>query len=249
VLYSQLSLRSALLVARGVQAPLHPLTIENDPPSLYFNFILDDALLASFAERFAIPEGLTLSPIRCLEGDPPRYVLTLNVYRVSGLTNGLRAEWSTYVVDGFEKLHADKPRYLILEARSNRRSLDPIDLLTPAYEIVHAVADGRVGTTVSTSEGKFYASVPIPNPNTMQKVTVSRDWIEANDYIYWLNGVADRVFYSGSLVNARVLAIASDALDVRNDSYFRTFIKAEEPLQVVAFVDPIELVISPWHNL
>ena len=31
--------------------------------------------------------------------DEPEYLLTLNVYRVSGITNGLRAEWSTYIAD------------------------------------------------------------------------------------------------------------------------------------------------------
>lgn len=244
MLYSQLSLRTAVLVARGLEAPLHPFRVENDPPSLYFNFALDDAKLAAFDERFALPTGLTLAPIRCLEGDRARYVLTLNVYRVSGLTNGLRAEWSTYVCDD-----TGKPRYLILEARANRRSLDPIALFTPAHEIVHAISDERLQTTISASEGRFYAGMPAPDGRTMERVTLTREWVEANDYIYWLNGVADRVYYGGGLANARVVSIPTAAADLRDDTPFRAFIKVDEPLQIVAFLDPIELVISPWHNL
>jgi hypothetical protein len=244
VLYSQLSLRSALLVAQGKEAPLHPFTVENDPPSIYFNFALDETKLAAFRARFPFPEGLALAPIRCLEGDAARFVLTLNVYRVSGLTNGLRAEWSTYVRDG-----SDKPRYLILEARSDRRSLDPIDLLTPASEVAHAIHEARLETSATSSEGKFLASMPAPDARTMLSATITRQWVEANDYIYWLNGVADRVFYGGSLGNARVVALSEHVVEVRNDTYFRAFVKADAPLQTLAFLDPIELVISPWHNL
>jgi hypothetical protein len=244
LLYSQLSLRSALHVARGSEAPLQSFTVENDPPSLYFNFRLDDEKLQAFARRFVLPRGLTLTPIRCLEGAQARYVLTLNVYRVSGLVNALRAEWSTYVCDA-----AGKPRYLILEARSSRPSLDPVALFTRAHAVVHVLSNGRLDSTISATEGVFRASVPTPDARTMERVTISREWVEANDYIYWLNGVADRVFYGGSLVNPRVVSIAVSHADVRDDTFFGQFVAAEAPIEIVAFLDPIELVISPWHNL
>ena len=77
-----------------------------------------------------------------LPDDEPQFLLTLNVYRVSGITNGMRAEWSIYVDDP----HTGVPRYLILDARSSTRSMDPVDIFTPA-STVHHERDGRQLTT------------------------------------------------------------------------------------------------------
>ena len=65
-----------------------------------------------------MPDKFQLVPIRCLEDESPAYLLTLNIYEVSGIVRGSRAEWSTYVDDG-----EGKPCYMVLEARSSSGSM------------------------------------------------------------------------------------------------------------------------------
>ena len=135
--YSQLYLRESLFILIGKSKPIVRFTVEASPPSLYFNFAILPGRLDELARQLDLPHPL--APIRCLEREEPFYCLTLNIYRVSGLANGIRAEWSLYVrgPDGV-------PRYLVVEAVADAGSMDPVAIISRAGQISHEqTADGE----------------------------------------------------------------------------------------------------------
>lgn len=239
-IYSQLYLREALLIMLGRAKPVVRFKVESDPPSVYFNFEIRPDRVAALEEELDLPHPL--APIRCLEGEEPFHCLTLNVYRVSGLVNGIRAEWSLYVRD-----ESGKPRYVVVEAQSDAGSMDPVHIITRAGQVSHE-RSGELLTSaiVSADGGRFESRVRKPEGGTV--VRAAPEWIEANDYIYWRNGLCDRTFYDAGLANARTRQV--DAVDVVIEDGTRWSRSVDPtPRHVVVFEDAIEFAISPWWNL
>ena len=73
-------------------------------------------------------------------------------------------------------------------------------------------------------------------------------WIAANDRIYWTDGVADRTYYDGELMDTPVLTIEPSAVSVTDTTVWSSFVYAE-PISVLLFEEGFELVISPWYNI
>ena len=111
-MYSMLYMRDMFALAFGRAKPLVPFKVEADPPSIYLNWEIDPARVPELQAELDLP--FPLAPIRCVAGEDPFYCLTLNIYRVSGLTNGIRAEWSFYIEDP-----EGTPRYMVVEAQSD----------------------------------------------------------------------------------------------------------------------------------
>ena len=244
-LYAMLSLREAACILLGRSKPMIRFTVEADPPSVYFNFRVRPDRIDALARHLDLPAGFSLAKIRCLEDDPEPYdCLTLNVYRVSGITNGLRAEWSVYVTDP-----EGKPRYMVVEARASGGSMDPVDIITRASRVELAVVDGTLETFVaSENDSHFRASLPIPADPNASAAPAAREWIEANDMIYWRNGVCDRVFYDAKMANARVGVISPDSATIEDTTSWREFIEPT-PERLLVFSSALYFVISPWWNV
>lgn len=238
-LYAQMALRSAVMIAFGREQPLVTFTVEEDPPSVYLAFAIRPELRDALARRLDLP-GMELAPLRCLADDEPRHLLVLNVYRVSGITNGRRAEWSVFVAepDG-------TPRYMVIDARSSSRSMDPVDLITPASRVDHARTGDRIAMTIGPDGAAFRAR--IDTAVTCPAVNAP-EWVTANDRIYWGNGVCDRTFYDAGLADAAMVAVPPDAVDVDDQSPWAEFVDPD-PVAVLAFTEAIEFVVSPWENV
>ncbi len=239
-LYSQLYQRDSFRVMFGRAKPLVQFKVEATPPSLYFNFELDPARVPDLAAELDLP--FPLAPIRCLEGDEPFHCLTLNIYRVSGLANGIRAEWSLYIED-----HLGKPRYLVVEARADAPSIDSVNLITRRGEVTHTVDGNSLESLVVDRDGRRFAASCRAFENG-PAVRVAPEWIEANDYIYWLNGICDRTFYDSGLANPKARLVEPDHVDIRDDTHWATMVSSQ-PRHVVIFEDAIEFAMSPWWNL
>lgn len=238
-LYSQMSLRTGAMVALGREQPLVRFTVADDPPSLYLVWRVPDA--TALADHLQLPEGMELAPIRCLEGDEPEYLLTLNVYRVTGITNGLRAEWSTYIAD------ADGvPRYLIVDARSDATSMDPIDVITRRSRVEHARHGDEVRTVVGEAPSQI--SVRLGVPSDAPIAVNHRDFVTANDFIYWRNGVCDRTFYDAGLADPDQISIDPATVDIADATEWAAFVDGP-PVHVLLFRNAIEFVVSPWENI
>jgi len=239
-IYSQLLLRESLLIIFGRSKPLVRFKVEAEPPSLYFNF----ALRPEQVERLEIELELPypLAPVRCIEGEDAFHCLTLNVYRVSGLANGIRAEWSLYVRDP-----SGKPRYLIIDARADAGSMDPIHIITRAGEVTYERTEEWLTSRIVSADGSLFQARCRARPDA-PAVRAAPEWVEANDFIYWRNGVCDRTFYDAGLANPRLRLIDPADVSIEDDTPWGR-LADPTPRHVIVFEDEIEFAMSPWWNI
>lgn len=240
-MYSQLAILTGLKIAIGKDHPLIRFTVESDPPSIYWVFRIKASEVEGLTRKLGIPPQFSLCPIQCLDTDEPAYLLTLNAYRVSGLANGIRAEWSIFVKDS-----ENIPRYMIVDARSSTRSVDPVSIITPKTKVIHEKKGNEIHTQIGEGENAFKSTIILPQ--TTSSVTTSADWVSANDYIFWSNGICDRTFYDAGLANAKQHRINNENCAL-NDGSFWSEIVEPEPVHILILDNPIEFVISPWENI
>jgi hypothetical protein len=239
-LYSQLYLRESLFIMFGKAKPIVRFVVEQTPPSIYLNWEIAPDQVAALENELDLPYPLT--PLHCLEGEEPFYCLTLNMYRVSGLANGIRAEWSLYVRDS-----GGTPRYLVIEAKADSGAVDSVDLITRGSDVGYEDSGERfVLHAVAADGGRFEAR--IPKRDDAPRVRAHPEWVEANDYIYWLTGICDRTFYDSGLANARTRQIPSSEVEISDETRWGRFVEPT-PRHVIVFEDAIEFAMSPWWNL
>ena len=177
------------------------------------------------------------------------------MYRVSGLTTGLRAEWSTYV-DGGD----GTPRFMIIRARAAEGSLDPIGPLAPAEAFLHSLdPDGTIRTAMNTTvlqngvpvvtpDNLFNSAITLPDPGDRQYVVPTREWVTANDFIFWRNGVNDRIFHNSTSHSAPMISVDLADVTLDDDSEWAPFLDPV-PGHVLVYLDKIQFMISPWWNV
>ena len=238
-LYSQLQFRNAFMIATGKEQPLMKFTVEAEPPSVYFNFRVKDS--HATAAAFGLPRRFPLAPMAHLVGDDPAPMLTLNVYRVSGIARGIRAEWSTFISD-----RAGIPRFMVVAAQSATTSMDPIDVITKAGRVEHERIGTSVRTIVDTFNGLFEATIQL-DPHHAEPAAATTEWVQSNDFIYWKNGVCDRTFYDAGLTSSPLELVPPDQVEISHATEWAEFVEPDP--QVVVFPDAIDFVIMPWCNI
>lgn len=254
--YGQRAQSDSALIGSGLQQPILDFTVEDTPPSIFVNYIVPDAQAAAFNAVAPLPPGFTLAKMKILESDPvARYWLSLNVYRVSGLTTGLRAEWSTYVDDG-----SGVPRFMILKARASEGSLDPLGPLALPEPFIHDVTPGPVittamnatviqdGTPVVTGNNLFNSTIRLPAPADRNYVVPTAEWVGGNDFIYWLNGVNDRTFHNSTSHSAPLISIDPADVTLDDATAWAPYIDPT-PGHVLVYLDKLQFMISPWWNV
>jgi hypothetical protein len=232
-----------ILIGKG--KPLMVFKVESDPPSVYYNFRVKNNKVKELEKYLKLPKGFSLAKMKCLSTDrQPFYCLTLNVYRVSGLTNALRAEWDAYVNDPEGRI-----RYMVVEARSSQYSMDPVDIITKKFVLEHAFNGKMIETFTTTPSGSiFRASCPAPVKGKHKLVETAKEWIQANDEIYWGNGIIDRAFYNRSMWCTDVYIIPVESVTIEHETQWTPFLEPV-PEHVAVFSEAIEFVIGPWWNI
>jgi hypothetical protein len=257
--YGQRAQVEASQVAAGSEHPIVQFTVQSTPPSIFVNYIIPDAQAADFASFIGLKPGFTLAKVKILESDPvPRYWLSLNVYRVTGITNGMRAEWSTYVDDG-----DGAPRFMIIKARAAEGSIDPIGPEAPPEPFQHALDPGDVINTnmrktivqntsppsaVLTPDNLFTSSIQLPAAVDRDYVTPAREWVSANDFIYWMNGVNDRAYHNATAHSAPLISVDVGDVTLDDDTDWVPYIDPV-PGHVLVYLDKLEFTIAPWWNV
>ena len=231
------------MIAIGREQPLVKFTVEADPPSVYFVFRIRAEIVEQLGNRLGLPPDLVPAPIRCLRDDDPVHLLALNVYRVSGLANGIRAEWSVFVADA-----SGVPRYLVFDARSSQTSMDPVDIITRASTVIHERRGSVVETRVGAGLTAFVATIDVPPGDAAPRVAPAPEWATANDFIYWGNGICDRTYYDAAMVDSKQRKVPSSGFTINDGTPWAELVEPE-PVHVLVFEEAIELVISPWENL
>jgi hypothetical protein len=242
-------------VAAGTAQPIVEFTVEDSPPSIFYNWIVPDAEAPAFASFIDLPPGFSLAKVRILDSDVPSYWLSLNVYKVSGITTGLRAEWSTYVDDG-----TGVPRFMIVRARADEGSIDPIGPLAYPEPFDHTVGGDQIttemfkteenffGVPVLTDELLFDSTIDLPAAGAGQLVEPTLEWVAANDFIYWINGVKDRTFYNSTAHSAPLISVDLADVTFVDDSEWAPFLDPD-PAHVLVYLDKIQFAIGPWWNV
>jgi hypothetical protein len=240
LLYSQLYLRDAVLLMFGRTKPFVPFKVEATPPSVYFNFEIAPDRVEALQAELDLPYPMV--PIRCVADEDRFYCLTLNIYRVSGLVNGIRAEWSLYIEDP-----GKIPRYLVVEAQASSNSLDSVNLMTTAKEITHIEAEGALEShAIAEDGGRFEARCGSRSSGPL--VEIAPEWIEANDYIYWLSGICDRTFYDSGMARPRARLIEPENVAIEDSTRWAKWTTGE-PKHVIVYENAIEFAMSPWWNV
>ncbi len=238
-------------VIHGGNVPWMNFKVGENPNSLFVNFeFRDQAQREAFAAEH-LPAGFTLAPIRILDTDVPQYFLVLNIYQSSGgLVEGARAEWSVFVHDPA----GDEPRFLVVQAAAESIAADSVNLLTPPEPVSHILAADAIDSYVgvvdkATDVETTYFSSRIRWPQLPESlVSFHREFVAANDYIFWGNGVADRGLHNATVHNRNAVLIESDQISLVDNSRWSQYINAE-PVHTVVYRNPLDIVISPWWNL
>lgn len=229
------------LPVTGPQEPLVNL-VAND--MLYFNWEIPTAnvpLLEAALQLTA--RGFRIAPIEIIRGEAPRPYLSLNYYTtiIAGVLT-YRTEWSTYVVKGDDP----RPRYMVIDVQSSEDGADPTypGFVKPATEVSYTIE----GKQVQVSSPDFQASFVLPASGEEKTVQIGRPWAQANDALYWVNGVADTALYNGVLTDASPISVDPVSAAVHNASPWAPFI-ADQPLNIVLFTRPLEFAFTPYFNL
>jgi hypothetical protein len=227
-----------------VIAPQEPLVNLVARDMLYFNWEVPAGSVPQLEAALQLPgRGFRIAPIEILRGEKPRPYLSLNYYvtTIAGVLT-YRTEWSTYVV----KSPDTRPRYMVLEVQSSEPGADPTypGFVKPAAEVSYTI-DGR---QVQVSSPDFQASFVLPPSGKEKTVKIGQPWAQANDALYWLNGVADIALYNGGLTDASPISVDPVSADVDNASTWARFI-ADRPSNIVLFSQPLEFAFTPYANL
>lgn len=242
-LYSQLALRQGLFIVLGKEQPLVRFTVESDPPSVYVVYRVRDDRVADLPRIFGIADGFESTPIRCIAGETPQHYFALNFYRVSGIARGLRAEWSIFVGDA-----AGVPRYMVVDACSKEFSIDPIHLNTRRGPVEHRRDGNSIVATIGDAARSYSCTIDLGAGDTSPFVRTDPQWSNANDFIYWTNGICDRTFYDAGMHDARVRRVDPTACTFDDRTPWAELVDPV-PAHVLVFEDAIELAMSPWENL
>lgn len=101
---------------------------------------------------------------------------------------------------------------------------------------------------VLTRDDLFRSTIELPAPADRQLVVPTSEWVAANDYIYWLNGVNDRTFHNATAHSAPLLSVDLDDVTVADDTEWAPFVNPV-PGHVLVYLDRIEFMIGPWWNV
>jgi hypothetical protein len=240
--------------------PLVDLVAEN---MLYFNWEIPAQNVALLEDIFGLAaRGFNIVPIEIIKGEKPKYYLSLNFYSVviAGVVN-VRSEWSIYVATAGDP----KPRYMVIEILSNEAAADPtfinIDpqlppqqwFLKPGTAVSYSISD----TEVEVSNPDFLANFSLQPglgqknaspPATGKYVEVGQPWAEANDVLYYVNGVADKALYNSNLTQAKLLSINPNKVQINNSSPWSGFV-GDKPDNVLLYRQPLKLAFTPYFNL
>mmetsp|Transcript_15233 Transcript_15233/g.33140 ORF Transcript_15233/g.33140 Transcript_15233/m.33140 type:complete len:161 (-) Transcript_15233:774-1256(-) len=130
---------------------------------------------------------------------------------------------------------------MIIEALSSVDSFDPVSGQVNATNVKHS----QVLDILSIESDTWSAQFDLKEAETL---SVEKDWINANDVVYWSNVVADEVFFDADFTlqrpeNARVINIIGTFMW---DQYLKD---PQSPVHALVYRKPIDYVIRPWFNL
>jgi hypothetical protein len=267
--YAVLDLYQGLSILQGTERPKLFFSLVEDPRIVFINFEIPPSKVAEFEHAF-LPENFKLARMRFYpEQRRPLYAVSLNVYQSVGQNlSGLRAEWSTYVINPAED--DPKPRFSVLEAQTNIGGFDAVgalerytpdldlsspeallQLIEPPSDLFEYTADETAGIRLRVldvaEEIEVDVSIATPAPGTILHTVPTTNWVEANDFVYW-GEVADVLKYDSKVMFADLLVFDAQPGDIIHDTTFAGFVDPD-PLPIIIWNGPQDIALEPWGNL
>ena len=262
------------------KTPLNiPLTVSEG--SIYLNFRLTPQYsnyLQDYINEYN--KNLSIVPVCLFPEDESTKYLSVNIYNCSSpaFLNGnkqtLRCELNTYVQD----METGQYGTLILDYLSNELSMDPVNLfkLPPShrdgnveYHILHqphidSYRTKKIYIDCSSKKDKIMLSLKL-FIDSLKEVTIhtSKELVKYSDYIYYKNGIYDKLYYDDTLVNAHLKSprkdpenlpnkhLSSTNIDDNIDRFFFTYkdLFFEKADSVFYFENNINFIGSMWENI
>jgi hypothetical protein len=135
---------------------------------------------------------------------------------------------------------------MIVEAQSSTFSLDPVNGFTQAADVFeYSLEDGVISVDVQAPGTSFQATIPLPENPRRRASTL--DWTEANNLIYWRNGVADKIYYNGLVYDTKVIKVPNRTVSISDGTVWAQYVQRLD--QVLVFENELDFIASPWNNL
>lgn len=234
-----------------------PLTIQ--PNSLYVNFKLTKEQSTYINSYIQEQSALELVPISLFPKEEPTNYLSVNIYNCTSpvfLNDNLkttRCEINTYVKD-----HMGNYGTIILDYLSNGLSMDPVNIFKQKDKANYIREDNNnfivdcrsIQTSSSSSPSSSSLNdlisfkLRFSNKNST-KFTLNDQLTKYSDFIYYRNGIYDKLYYDNTLVDAITMA----------PFYYNEFkfefldLSFEHCDSVFYFNDSIKFVGAMWNNL
>lgn len=214
--------------------------LNRDDYTKIYNYINNDDINPKYLDN-----KLDIKKIGILKDDSLDYYLSINIYNcTSPLFNTVttdyvtRCEINTYVIDKDHNLGT-----LIIDYASNYLSLDPDNLIKlPSTTIYNKINNYKYYSKVSTKNIDLEFNIEYNKLYYYDRINPML--VEYSDYIYYVNGVYDKLFYDSSLLK--------NTISFSNNYNINcTFlgINLNNPDSVFKFKDPINFVGGMWDNL
>ncbi|MEZ9863539.1 hypothetical protein AB4353_10155 [Vibrio breoganii] len=251
----------------GQQKPTLFFELQTSPKTIFVNFEIKPDKVKAFQKAF-LPKHFKLAKIRFYpEQRKAVYAVSLNLYQSRGANlNGIRAEWSTYVINPLED--NPKPRFSVLKAKTNASGLDPVYVLgllrsdsppalnditafiEPASEGLEYQFDEQTGIHATLEEdGALSLNIDIAYPDKAKQLYTRplTSWMEANDFVYW-GEVAEILKYDRQVMFANLMVFETNDEDTIYDTSFADYVKPR-PLPIIVWLGGQSIALQPWGNL
>jgi hypothetical protein len=265
--YGVLQVYQALQIFAGQEPPKLTFSLKVAPKTVFINFEIPKHKVEAFKDAF-LPDHFELARMRFYpEQRRPVYAVSLNVYDSVGTSvSGLRAEWSTYVINPNEE--NPKPRFSIIEAQTSGFGLDPLSareairsgqfdpdnlfsLIEGPSDVFEFSLDETNGLHIDVQdfvEGIVVdVSVPYPPENKILRTRPLKRWMEANDLVYW-GEVADILKYDSNVMYADMIVFRPGKDAVIMDNTFEEYVNPR-PLPIIYWDGVQDIALEPWGNL
>ena len=217
-----------------------PFTIS--PKSLYINYKLDVEQLNQLNKYVKTKtNNFDLMPISMEKAYDEKldYYISLNIYNCSSPVFLNKDQITRFEINTYVK-NNEKKGTLIVDYMSNGLSMDPVNIFKSKDKLFYD------GTTIygKNRYESIFINGTINMDYTNNVFHVSDDLSEYSDYIYYRNGIYDKLFYDTSLTYAKTLIPSVKHLEFR---FLNLTLK--KPDSIFYFEDDIHFVGSMWDNL
>ena len=222
-----------------------PLTIE--PNSLYINFKLSEKESGYINDLIKRQSSLELLPISLFPNEEATNYLSVNIYNCTSpvfLNDNVkttRCEINTYVKDC-----EGNRGTVILDYLSNGLSMDPVNIFKQKDKTNYIREDNNNFTVDCRSSSNDAISLNLQfSKINATKFKLNEQLTKYSDYIYYKNGICDKLYYDNTLVDAVTLT----------PFYYRGFkfiffdLSFEHFDSMFYFNESIMFVGSMWNNL